>query len=126
MRAYEFVITSRRPNVQQFYFSLKAGEFFGYCATNGVGYFALFFVVLEQNTIDSAVSALKKAQKELVEKTTSSQLEGVETGAPETEAPATEAPATEGGCGSVIGGAAVVLTAVVALGMGVSLKKKED
>lgn len=32
----------------------------------------------------------------------------------------------EGGCGGIIGGAAVVLTAVLALGAGVSLRKKED
>lgn len=42
-----------------------------------------------------------------------------------TEAPKATEPAKEGGCGGVIGGAAVVLAAVIALGTGVSLKKKD-
>lgn len=56
------------------------------------------------------------------------------TNEPEDTQPATAAPEAsddevateEGGCGSVIGGAAIALTAVIALGAGVSLKKKED
>ena len=70
-----------------------------------------------QSAVDSAVDALNTAIKGLAK-------------APATEAP-TEAPATEPvpeeeGCGSVIGGAAVVVAAVAAIGMGVSFKKRED
>ena len=70
-----------------------------------------------QSAVDSAADALNTAIKGLAK-------------APATEAP-TEAPATEPvpeeeGCGSVIGGAAVVVAAVAALGMGVSFKKRED
>ena len=43
-----------------------------------------------------------------------------------TDKPTEPAPVEKEGCGSVIGGAAVVLTAVLALGAGVSFKKKED
>ncbi len=43
-----------------------------------------------------------------------------------TEAPATEAPAEDKGCKSVIGTSAVAMVAVLALGAGVVLKKKED
>lgn len=43
-----------------------------------------------------------------------------------TVAPVTEPVEEEGGCGGVIGGAAVALVAVAAIGAGIVLKKKED
>jgi hypothetical protein len=45
-----------------------------------------------------------------------------------TTAPTTAAtePVEEGGCGGFIGGAAIVATAVLALGAGISFKKRED
>ncbi len=61
-----------------------------------------------QETVDQAQTALDRAVAGLV------------------AAPAPEAPVEESGCGSVIGGAAVALVAVVALGAGVTFKKKED
>ncbi len=45
---------------------------------------------------------------------------------PADDKPAATEPAVKDGCGSAITGAAVVLAAVVALGAGVSFKKKED
>ncbi len=77
----------------------------------------------KQNQVDTAVTNLSNAVASL-------ELKNPKTEAPETEAPETAAPETEpvegeGGCGSVIGGVAVALTAVIALA-GVSLKKKEN
>lgn len=74
-----------------------------------------------QATVDSAVSALVSATVNLTKVK-------VEADAPATDAPNTDAtePATDDGCGGVVGGAAVVLAAVIALGAGISFKKKED
>lgn len=49
-----------------------------------------------------------------------------ETNAPTSTVAPTEPAEEEGGCGSVIGGAAVALVAVAAIGAGLVLKKKED
>ena len=81
----------------------------------------------KQNQVDAAVTALSDAVAAL-------ELKNPETEAPETAAPEGETsdetdseidPSEKNGCGSVIGGVAVALTAVIALA-GVSLKKKED
>lgn len=84
----------------------------------------------KQLQVDEAVAALEKAIAALKPKD--------ESNSPSATGPAVTEPSTdesetdgtqngaEGGCGSVIGSAAVILTAVVALGAGVSLKKKED
>ncbi len=73
----------------------------------------------DQATVNSAKSALALAQINL-EKVAAKEE-------PKDDKPAATEPAgEEEGCGSVIGGAAVVLTAVLALGAGVSFKKKED
>ena len=76
-------------------------------------------VFADQAAVDAATAALNAAVAALVE---APAPEAPVISKPETNAPATE----EEGCGGIIGGAAVVLTAVVALGAGVSFKKKED
>ena len=72
----------------------------------------------DQAAIDAATTALNAAVAALAKAPAPE--------APVISKPAVTEPAAEEGCGGVIGGAAVVLTAVVALGAGVSFKKKED
>ena len=48
------------------------------------------------------------------------------TEAPSEEAPNDAEPVEESGCGGIIGGAAVVVAAVAAIGVGISIKKRED
>ncbi len=69
----------------------------------------------EQDAITAAANALNINAAGLVKKVA----------APVVDTPAATEPA-EDGCASVLGGTAVVLTAVLALGAGVSFKKKED
>lgn len=73
---------------------------------------------MSQATVDSAAAALNGAIAGLVKAPVETEK------APATDA--TEPVADDKGCGSVIGGAAVLLTAVLALGAGISFKKKED
>ena len=73
----------------------------------------------EDTTPDESESETKKPSKETEEDVDDEETEGEEEGEDEEY---TE----EGGCGSVISGAAIALTAVLALGAGMVFKKKED
>ncbi len=75
-----------------------------------------------QAEVDAAIAALNGAVASLVKAPAESDAPAADD---KDDTNATE-PAEEEGCGSVIGGAAVILTAVLALGAGVSFKKKED
>ena len=99
----------------------------------------------DQADVDSAKTALARAIAALVKAPVESEEQAPEDNKPETNKPETDAPGTDDagnadetdgegdsadvnvnvGCGGLIGGAAVVFTALVALA-GVSLKKKED
>lgn len=75
-----------------------------------------------QEAVDSATSSLNTAKSNL------KQVVKEEVKAPEADAtdPAVTEPSDEEGCGGIVGGAAVVMAAVIALGAGISFKKKED
>ena len=77
----------------------------------------------DQNRVDQVIAGLRIALDSLVKvKVEAEKPEQTPVDTPEATEPANK----EGGCGSVLSGVAVVMAAVIALGTGVALKKKED
>ena len=77
-----------------------------------------------QADVDAAIAALNGAMDNLVKAPVESDTPAADN--KDDNATDNSGATEKEGCGSVIGGAAVILTAVLALGAGVSFKKKED
>ncbi len=83
---------------------------------------------VSQSELDAAVADLQSKFDALEEKTTTPQPEQTTASQTQTQTQteATNATSKKKGCGGLIGSAAVVVTAVLAVGAGISLRKKED